>query len=142
MSSSTFSDCTARLGGGAIYAEGEGTSVTIDRGTFVGNGVTEEPGRGGAVGVTGGTTVEISDSQFTDNYGLRGAGLYCNGGVIDNTTFSGGASREGVSAPPPARARVSRLLGSNLLFLFRTWLTVPIFLLHDSRSIGIIHGYE
>lgn len=80
--------------------------MTVARGTFVGNGVTEEPGRGGAVGVTGGTVVDISDSQFSDNYGLRGAGLYCNGGVIDGTTFNGGPTGAGVSAPARARARV------------------------------------
>lgn len=98
VASSTFSDCTALRGGGAIYATGEGTKVTIDRGTFTRNGVTSgQPGRGGALAVTGGVAVDIKDSQFFDNYGYRGGAVYCNGGTIKGSSFVGGDSQSGVS---------------------------------------------
>lgn len=98
VTSSTFSNFTAIRGGGAIYATGAGTNVTINRGTFSGNGVkSDQPGRGGALAVTDGVKVYIKDSQFSDNYGYRGGAVYCNGGTITGSSFVGGDSQSAVS---------------------------------------------
>lgn len=90
--SSTFSSFSAFRAGGAIYALGEGgTSLTIYNVTFSGNGAaSEQPGAGGAVFSGTGAALEVSASHFYDNFGARGAALYCCGGNIDGTSFVGG----------------------------------------------------
>lgn len=97
MSSSSFSDFTAYKSGGAIYAEGKGSNVTISRGNFVRNSVTsDESGSGGAVFVADEVFLNLSESEFYDNFGIMGAALYCCGGNIHSTAFIGGVSGQEV----------------------------------------------
>jgi hypothetical protein len=74
-------DNQARVGGGGIYVDGE-SDVVLERVEIRDNSLTHvTSGRGGGMRVVSGTA-SLSDVTFADNAGVRGGGLYVDGGVV------------------------------------------------------------
>lgn len=91
ITSSSLSDFAASESGGAIYVGGNDTFVSITDGTFTGNEATT--GAGGAIFAS---SVDIKESTFSNNAGIKGAAVYCCGGQVEGTTFVGGDLSNGV----------------------------------------------
>ena len=98
---------TAVLGGGAIYAQR--SEIMVHGSVFginnaVGSGLRTkggEEGTGGALSVTGGSNISISDCKFTENKALtKGSSLYVNSsnGSISESLFLGSTAGRSVGA--------------------------------------------
>ncbi|MCI7729809.1 hypothetical protein [Enorma burkinafasonensis] len=101
-------DDYAQTEGGAIYAEGEGTMVTLTGATFEDNRAMSTNARGGgAVNVADGVLLNVTDCTFTNNTSFLdgytgpesgGGTFFIDDGcafTLTNSTITGGKSRYG-----------------------------------------------
>ena len=88
VSDSTFTDCSAQSGGGAIINSGEG--FTVSDSTFTGCSSAQSGGGGGAIWNYG-EGFTVSDSTFTDCSAQSGGGAIWNSGegfTVSDSTFT------------------------------------------------------
>jgi hypothetical protein len=107
---------TSVVEGGGVYASGGGVTATISGSTFVGNESTASVG-GGLASFGGGSTVNVTNSTFTENTAAHGGGLATGGAgtqtlrhltFLDNVaTISGSELTDNFGANSPGFSTIT-----------------------------------